>query len=88
VVPSSGSDDDLSQVNHDARVDLNLGGVRIHYTQAPAIMSDSPPLSPPPYIVLGQWVGVGRDKVLIPNPEYKGNGRTELASSNPTPRVH
>jgi hypothetical protein len=25
--------------------------------------------------------------VLIPNPEYKGKGRTESASSNPTPRV-
>jgi hypothetical protein len=30
---------------------------------------------------------VGRGKVLIPNPEYKGKGRTELASSNPTPRL-
>jgi hypothetical protein len=25
--------------------------------------------------------------VLIPNPEYKGKGCTESASSNPTPRV-
>jgi hypothetical protein len=25
--------------------------------------------------------------VLIPNPEYKGKGHTELASSNLTPRV-
>jgi hypothetical protein len=25
--------------------------------------------------------------VLIPNPEYKGKGRTESASSNLTPRV-
>jgi hypothetical protein len=25
--------------------------------------------------------------VLIPNPEYKGKGHTELASSIPTPRV-
>jgi hypothetical protein len=24
---------------------------------------------------------------LIPNPEYKGKGHTESASSNPTPRV-
>jgi hypothetical protein len=30
---------------------------------------------------------VGRGKVLIPNPEYKGKGRTESASSNPRPRV-
>jgi hypothetical protein len=30
---------------------------------------------------------VGHDKVLIPNPEYKGKGSTKLASSNPTPRV-
>jgi hypothetical protein len=50
-------------------------------------MSDSPPPSPPPNIVSGQWVGLGRGKVLIPNPEYKGKCRTESASSNPTPRV-
>jgi hypothetical protein len=30
---------------------------------------------------------VRREKVLIPNPEYKGKGHTESASSNPTPRV-
>jgi hypothetical protein len=30
---------------------------------------------------------VGRDKVLIPNPEYKGKGLTESALSNPKPRV-
>jgi hypothetical protein len=30
---------------------------------------------------------VGCDKVLIPNPEYMGKGRTETASSNPTPRL-
>jgi hypothetical protein len=47
-------------------------------------MSDSPP---PPYIVLGQWVGVGCSKVLVPNPVYKGKGHTESASSNPTLRV-
>jgi hypothetical protein len=50
-------------------------------------MSDSPLQTPPPYIVLGQWIRVGRKKVLIPNPEYKGKGHTESASSNPTPRV-
>jgi hypothetical protein len=50
-------------------------------------MSDSPPSSSPRYIVSGQWVGVGHGKVLIPNPKYKGKGRTELTSSNPTPRV-
>jgi hypothetical protein len=32
VVPLSSSDDDLPLVKHDARVDLNPGGVRIHYT--------------------------------------------------------
>jgi hypothetical protein len=37
--------------------------------------------------MLGQQVVVGHDKVLIPNPEYKGKGCTESASSNPTPRV-
>jgi hypothetical protein len=60
---------------------------RICYNQDPALVSDSPPQSSPPYIVLGQRIGVGRGKVLIPNPEYKGKGRTELASSNPTPRL-
>jgi hypothetical protein len=35
----------------------------------------------------GQRVGVRHNKVLIPNPEYKGKCRTELASSNPKPRV-
>jgi hypothetical protein len=50
-------------------------------------VSDSPSPSPPPYIVLGQQVGVGRGNVLIPNPEYKGKGRIESASSKPTPSV-
>jgi hypothetical protein len=48
---------------------------------------DSPPPSLPPYIVSRQWVGARYGKVLIPNPVYKGKGRTEPASSNPTPRV-
>jgi hypothetical protein len=87
VVPSSSSDDDLTLVKHDARVDLNPGGARICYTQEPALMSNSPPPSRPRYIVSGQRVGVGRGKVLIPIPEYKGKGRTESASSNLTPRV-
>jgi hypothetical protein len=87
VVPSSSRDDDLPLVKHDAQVDLSPSGARIRYTQVLALVSDSPPLSPPPYIVLGQWVGVGYSKVLIPNPEYKGKGCTESASSNPTPRV-
>jgi hypothetical protein len=30
---------------------------------------------------------VGHDRVLLPNPEYKGKGRIESASSKPTPRV-
>jgi hypothetical protein len=87
MVPSSSSDNDLSLVKHDARVDLNPGGMRICYTQEPALMSDSPPPSPPFNIVSGQWLGAGYDKVLIPNSDYKGKGRTESASSNPTPRV-
>jgi hypothetical protein len=37
-------------------------------------MSNSPPLSPPCYIVLEQRIGAGYDKVLIPNPDYKGKG--------------
>jgi hypothetical protein len=87
VVPSSNNDDNLLLVRHDARVDLNSGGTRIHYTQEPALVSDSPPQSPLPYIVLGQRIGVGCGEVLIPNPEYKGKGRTESASSNPTSRL-
>jgi hypothetical protein len=87
VVPSSSSNDDLSLVNHDAQVDLNLGDVKIRYTQEPALVSDSPLPSPPPYIVSRQRVGVGHSKVLIPHPEYKGKGRIESASSNPMPRV-
>jgi hypothetical protein len=80
VVPSSNNDDDLPLVKHRARVDLNLGGARIRHTQELAIMSDSPPLSPPSYIVSGQQVGARYGKVLIPNPAYKGKGRAELAS--------
>jgi hypothetical protein len=87
VVPSSNGDDDLSLVKHDARVDLNPSDARIRYTQEPALMSDSPLPSLPPYIVSGQRVGVGCGKVLIPNPENKGKGHTESASSNLTLRV-
>jgi hypothetical protein len=53
VVPLSSSDNDLSLVKHDARVDLNPGGMRICYTQEPALVLDSPPLSLPPYIMSG-----------------------------------
>jgi hypothetical protein len=87
VVPSSNNNDDIPLVKYDTRVDLNPGGARTRYTQEPTLMSDSPLLSPSCYILLGQQVGVGRGKVLIPNPEYKGKGRTESASSNLTPRV-
>jgi hypothetical protein len=87
VVPSSSSDDDLSLVKHDARVDLNPNGARIRYTQEPVLMSDSPSPCLLCYIVSGQRVGAGYDKVLIPNPDYKGKGRTKSASSNPTPKV-
>jgi hypothetical protein len=37
--------------------------------------------------VLGQRVGAGYGKVLIPNPNYKGKGRIESTSSDPTLRV-
>jgi hypothetical protein len=74
-------------VKHDARVDLNPIGARIRYTQEPALVSDSPPLSLPPYIVSGQWVGAWYGKGLIPSPAYKEKGHAESASSNPTPRV-
>jgi hypothetical protein len=71
-------------VKHDTQVDLNLGSVRIRYTQESPLVLDSPPSC---YIASGQRVGAGYGKVLIPNLDYKGKGRTELASSNPTPRV-
>jgi hypothetical protein len=87
VVPSRSNDDDLPLVKHDALVDLNRGGARIRYTQEPTLMSDSPLLSPPPYIMSGQWAEAGRSKVLIPDPEYKGKGRPKSASSNLTSRV-
>jgi hypothetical protein len=87
AVPSSSTDDDLPLVKHDARVDLNPDSVRILYTQEPTLKSDSPPLSLSCYIVSGQRVGVGHDKVLISNPKYKGKGRTESTSSNLTRRV-
>jgi hypothetical protein len=87
VVLLSSSDDEFPLVKHDARVDLNPDGARFCYTLEPAFMSDSPPSCWPPYIVSGQQVGVGRSKVLIPNPEYKGKDRTESASSNSTSRV-
>jgi hypothetical protein len=87
VVPSSNNNDDIPLVKYDTRVDLNPGGTRTRYTQEPALMSDSPLLSPSCYILLGQQVGVGCGKVLIPNPEYKGKGRTKSTSSNLTPRV-
>jgi hypothetical protein len=87
VVPLSSSDDELSLVNHDARVDLNPGGARICYTQELALMSDSPPPSLSCHIVSVQRVGAGYGNVLIPNPDYNGKGHTELVSSNSTPRV-
>jgi hypothetical protein len=73
----SSSDNELPLVKHDAQVDLNPVGKRICYIQEHALMSDSPPSSPPPYIMLWQWDGMGRGKVLIANPEYKGKGRIE-----------
>jgi hypothetical protein len=79
VVQSSSSDHNLPLVKHDARVDLNPGSTRIRYTLEPTLMSDSPLLSLPCNIVSGQWVGAGYRKVLIPNPDYKGKGRTKSA---------
>jgi hypothetical protein len=76
LVPLSSSDDDLPLAKYDAQADLNPGGARILYTQEPALLSDSPPSSLLPYIMLGQRVGVGPSKVLIPNTKYKGKGHT------------
>jgi hypothetical protein len=68
---------DLPFVQHDARVDLNPNGARIRYAQELALLAESPPSSPPPYIVAWRRAGVGHGKVLIPNPDYKGKGHTE-----------
>jgi hypothetical protein len=87
VVPSISSDDDLPSVKHDTRIDLNPDDVGILYTQEPTLVSNLPPSSLPPYIMSRQRVGVGRGKVLIPNPKYKRKDRTESTSSNPTLRV-
>jgi hypothetical protein len=53
VVLSSNSDDDLPLARHDAQVDHNSSGVRMRYKREPALVSDSPPQSPPSYNVLG-----------------------------------
>jgi hypothetical protein len=54
VVPSSSNDDDLPLVRHNTRVDLNSDGMRICYTQEPALVLDTPLQGLPPYIVSGQ----------------------------------
>jgi hypothetical protein len=77
VVPSSSNNDYLPLVKHDAQVDLNLRAcTHVRLTSVE-----------PPYILSGQRIRVGCSKVLISNPEYKGKGRTESASSNPTLRL-
>jgi hypothetical protein len=83
VVHSGNSDDDLPLVQHDAWVDLNPDGVRIYHTQEPTLLVELPLSSPPPYIMVGWWMGVGCGKVLILNPNYKGKDHTESISSNP-----
>jgi hypothetical protein len=56
VVPSSNNNDNLPLVKHDAWVDLNPAGVSIRYTQGPALMSDLPLPSLPPYIYISLCV--------------------------------
>jgi hypothetical protein len=87
VVHSGNSDDDLPLVRHDDRVDLKPDDVRIRYTQEPTLLAESPPHSPPPYIVSGWRMGEGYGKVFILNPDYKGKGHTESILSNPAPRM-
>jgi hypothetical protein len=87
VVSPSNSYDDLPLMKHDARVDLNHSGVRVHYTEEPTLLAESPPHSPPPYIMSGCQIGSRYGKVLIPTPNHKGKGHTESASSNSAPRV-
>ena len=55
VVIDTGSDDDDNTplTRHDARVDLNPSGARIHYTQELAFVMESPPR----FIVTGRRVG-------------------------------
>jgi hypothetical protein len=87
VVHSGSSDGDLPLVRHNARVDPNLGGVRICYTQETMLLAELPPSSPPPYIVVGWQTGVGHGKVLISNLDYKGKDHSESISSNLEPRM-
>jgi hypothetical protein len=68
VVHSGSSDNDLPLVRHNAWVDLNPDGARIHYTQESPLLAESPLSSPPPCIVAGWRTGVGHGKVLILNP--------------------
>jgi hypothetical protein len=84
VVPSSSSDDNLSLVKHETRVDLNPSGARIRYTQEPDLVFHSPLPSPRCYIVLGQRVGVGYSKVLIPTLII----RERVTLSQPRPTRH
>jgi hypothetical protein len=79
--------DDLPLVHHDTQVDLNPGGARIRYTQESTVVAESSLSSPQLYIIAGQRTGVGRNKVLIPNPDYKGKGHMESVSSNPALRM-
>ena len=87
VIDVVDSNDDYSLAKHDARVDLNPSGARIRYTQESALMVESPPASPLPYLVKGQRTSTEYGKVLVPNPDYKGKAHTESASSAPAPRV-
>jgi hypothetical protein len=59
VVHSNSDNDDLLLVRHDAQVDLNPDGARIHYTQEPVLLAESPMSNPPPYIIAGCRTGVG-----------------------------
>jgi hypothetical protein len=85
VFPSNSSDDDLSQVKHDARHNVGRRDDPLHLGACSRVGLASAESTTLHSIRVA--VGLRCDRVLIPNPEYKGKGRTESASSNPTPRV-
>jgi len=87
LIDTADSDNDYPLAKHDARVDLNPSGARIRYTQESALLVESPPASPLPYLIKGQRNSMGYGKVLVPNPDFTGKAHTESSSSAPVPRV-
>jgi hypothetical protein len=82
VVHSDSDNNDLPLVRHDAQVDLNPDGARIHYTQEPVLLVESPMSNPPPYIIAGHRTGVGLGNYLFQTPIIRE--RVIRSQSDPT----